>query len=232
MSLVCEQLSGGYGRIRILNDLSLNVQPGECVALLGKNGMGKTTFLKTVMSLTQRFSGSVNVCGQDVSSWPTHRIVKLGVSYVPQDQPIFSDLTVEENLRLGGLGVKDYAAARARVVEYFPRVGERAKQKAGTLSGGEQRMLIIARALLPRPKLVVFDEVSEGLQPGMRDRLSQVLRNYRDEQGAAILLIEQNLDLALSTADRFAVLTGGRIVEEGSVADPAAVEQIERHMVW
>jgi branched-chain amino acid transport system ATP-binding protein len=170
------------------------------------------------------------MCGHDVTSWPTHRIVRLGVSYVPQEEPIFGDLSVEENLRLGGLGVDDYAAARRSVSETFPRLGERARQKAGTLSGGERKMLMIGRALLSSPRLVMLDEVSEGLQPSVRDLLVGTLNDFRARTGAAIFLVEQNLEFALAAADRFVVLSGGRIVEAGETADEMAAAKIERYM--
>jgi branched-chain amino acid transport system ATP-binding protein len=230
VSLVCESFTAGYGKVRILWDVSFDVREGECVALLGKNGMGKTTLLKAMMGIADRFTGTLAICGQNVTSWPTHRIVRLGVSYVAQEEPIFGDLSVEDNLRLGGLGVRDYASARREVVEIFPRLGERTRQKAGTLSGGERKMLMLGRALLPRPKLVMLDEVSEGLQPSVRDLLVDKLNDYRLRTGASIFLVEQNLEFALVAADRFAVLSGGRIVEAGDSHDQGAAARIERHM--
>ena len=225
-----EGLHAGYGRVPIIHDVSLDLQSGQCFALLGKNGMGKTTLLRAVLGIAARYSGDVVVCGQPVSDWPTHRIIRLGVSYVPQDENIFEDLTVEENLRLGALRATKYAAARGEVMRLFPLLGDRTRQKAGTLSGGEQKMLIIGRALMPRPRLVILDEVSEGLQPSIRTMVTEALRAYREETGSAVLLVEQNLDFALGSADTFAVLNGGRIVEEGQVSDQLAVNQIERHM--
>lgn len=230
MSLSLEGLHAGYGRVPIIHDVSLDLESGQCFALLGKNGMGKTTLLRAVLGIAARYSGDVVVCGQPVSDWPTHRIIRLGVSYVPQDENIFEDLTVEENLRLGALRATKYGAARGEVMRLFPLLGDRTRQKAGTLSGGEQKMLIIGRALMPRPRLVILDEVSEGLQPSIRTMVTEALRAYREETGSAVLLVEQNLDFALGSADTFAVLNGGRIVEEGQVSDELAVNQIERHM--
>ncbi len=230
MTLVCEGLTAGYGKVRILWDLSFDVKEGECVALLGKNGMGKTTLLKAMMGIADRHEGSLAMCGEDVTGWPTHRIVRLGVSYIAQEEPIFGDLTVEENLRLAGLGLRDYAASRAQVVDLFPRLGERTRQRAGTLSGGERKMLMIGRALLPRPRLVLLDEISEGLQPSIRNLLVESLNEYRERARAAIFLVEQNLGFALAAADRFAVLSGGRIIEAGDADDRDAAAKIERHM--
>jgi ABC-type branched-subunit amino acid transport system ATPase component len=229
-SLAFDNLSAGYGKVRILRNVSLEIAEGECVTLLGKNGMGKSTLLKALLGIAHRHEGGVQVLDRDVTDWQTHRIVRLGVSYVAQEEPIFGDLTVAENLRLGGLRVRDYDAALARVVAIFPRLGERMKQKAGTLSGGERKMLMTGRALLPEPRLVLLDEVSEGLQPSLRQTLVDALTSYRQRTGAAIFLVEQNLDFALSAADRFAVLTGGQIVEQGQVGDAGAVAQIERHL--
>jgi branched-chain amino acid transport system ATP-binding protein len=230
VTLVCAGLTAGYGKVRILWDVSLDVREGECVALLGKNGMGKTTLLKAMIGVADRYSGTLMMCGQDVSSWPTHKIVRLGVSYVAQEEPIFGDLSVDDNLRLGGLRMRDYASARRDVIETFPRLGERGRQKAGTLSGGERKMLMIGRALLPSPKLVMLDEVSEGLQPSVRDVLLERLKDYRARTGAAVFLVEQNIEFALAAAERFAVLSGGRIVEAGETADAAGAAKIERYM--
>jgi ABC-type branched-subunit amino acid transport system ATPase component len=229
-SLAFDDISAGYGKVRILRNVSLAIAEGECVTLLGKNGMGKSTLLKALLGIANRHEAGVRVLGRDVTGWQTHRIVRLGVSYVSQEEPIFGDLTVAENPRLGGLLMREYDAALARVVTIFPRLGERMKQKAGTLSGGERKMLMMGRALLPEPRLVLLDEVSEGLQPSMRQTLVEALTSYRQRTGAAIFLVEQNLDFALATADRFAVLTGGQIVEQGEVGDPVAVARIERHL--
>lgn len=230
MSLLCESFSAGYGKVQILREISLHVDEGECVALLGKNGMGKTTLLKSMMGIADRHGGELTMCGNRVEQLPTHAIVRLGVSYVAQEEPVFGDLTVDENLRLGGLRVDDYGAARRRVTDVFPRLGERLGQKAGTLSGGERRMLMIGRAVLSDPGLVMLDEVSEGLQPSARDGVSATLDEYRQRTNASIFLVEQNLEFALQTASRFVVLNGGRIVETGDTADPDAASKIVRHM--
>lgn len=230
MSLDCTNLSVAYGRVQIVWDVSLGLERGRSLAVLGKNGMGKTTLLKGLMGVGTRSSGDVRLCGQDVRGWSTHRIVRLGVSYVAQDKPVFGELTVEENLRLTGLRGAEYRAALAEVTSMFPRVGERLKQKAGTLSGGERKMLMVARALMPGPQLVILDEVSEGLQPSMRDLFARELNAYRERSGAAMLVVEQNLEFALGVSDSFAVLSGGRIVEQGASGQAAAAAQIERHM--
>jgi branched-chain amino acid transport system ATP-binding protein len=230
VSLRCEELVAGYGRVVVLPALSLEVQQGECLALLGKNGMGKSTFLKGLLGLATQSGGRVSVLGQDVTGWHTHDIVRLGVSYAPQELPIFGDLTVDENLRVGGLRASDYGAARNAVTELFPRLGERLRQKAGTLSGGERKMLLVARALLPRPSLILLDEISEGLQPSARDLLANALNQYREQSGCALLLVEQNLQFALGVSQRFAVLSNGVIVNEGPVTADLDVDEINRHL--
>jgi branched-chain amino acid transport system ATP-binding protein len=230
VTLSCEGLTAGYGKVRIVRDVAFSVGAGECVAVLGKNGMGKTTLLKSLLGIAHRHEGVVRMLGRDVSTWRTHRIVRLGVSYVAQEEPIFGDLTVAENLRLGGLRISDYAAAQERVVAIFPRLGERLRQRAGTLSGGERKMLMVGRALLPEPRLVLLDEVSEGLQPSMRSLLVDALTGYRERTGASICLVEQNLEFAFVAADRFFVLTGGSVVDEGLLSDTGARADIERHL--
>lgn len=230
MSLHCNDVSVAYGKVQIIWDVSLSLEGGRSLAVLGKNGMGKSTLLKGLMALAARSSGDVVMCGEDVGRWPTHRIVRLGVSYVAQEKPVFGELTVEENLRLVGLTGAGFTSALAEVADMFPRVGERLKQKASTLSGGERKMLMVARALLPRPRLVILDEVSEGLQPSMRDLFARELNAYRARTGAAMLVVEQNLEFARDVSDGFVVLSGGRIVERGETWDPTAVAQIERHM--
>jgi ABC-type branched-subunit amino acid transport system ATPase component len=230
VTLRCEEVVAGYGRVVILPSMTLDVGEGECLALIGKNGMGKTTFLKALLGLATRSGGRVTILGKDVSRWHTHDIVRLGVSYTPQELPIFEDLTVDENLRVSGLRTKDYTAARAQITQIFPRLGERLRQKAGTLSGGERKMLLLGRALLPRPGLILLDEISEGLQPSARDVLAEALNSYREETGCGILLVEQNLQFALGLAQRFAVLSNGVIVNEGPVTDDLQVDEIKRHL--
>jgi branched-chain amino acid transport system ATP-binding protein len=228
--LTCDRLGAGYGKVRIVWDLSLRVGPGECVALVGKNGMGKSTLLKAIMGVATRQGGTVSIAERDVSAARTHEIVRLGVAYVAQDEASFEDMTVDENLRLGALRVPDYERARDAAIAGFPILGERLGQRVGTLSGGQRKMLLVARALIASPKLVILDEVSEGLQPSVRDALAERLLDYRRTSAASIFIVEQNLQFALRVADRFVVLNGGRIVEEGDAADARAPALIERHM--
>jgi branched-chain amino acid transport system ATP-binding protein len=192
--------------------------------------MGKTTLLKTVLGFIPARSGTVRIFGQDVSGLPPHRIARRSVAYSPQEQALFQDLTVEENLRLGLLDRRQFQEGLAHVAEPFPFIPQRLRQRAGTLSGGEQKMLLVARALMPRPKLMLLDEISEGLQPSVVQRLVTVLRAERQRTGAAILLVEQNVRFALEVADAYAVLKRGEVVERGNVSDPGAAERIDEQL--
>ena len=165
-------LSSGYGEAMVLRHVSLSIRPGEIFALLGKNGMGKSTLLKTVLGFLPAKRGRIKLFGEDVTALPTHLIARKAIAYTPQEQTLFQDLTVEDNLRLGLRDDRGFAEGLARVSEYFPIVGKRLSQKAGTLSGGEQKMLIVCRALLGSPRLMLIDEISEGLQPSMIQRLT------------------------------------------------------------
>jgi branched-chain amino acid transport system ATP-binding protein len=215
----------------VLHDVSLDVHGGEIFAILGKNGMGKTTLLKTVMGLLPARTGRVEFLGEDVSGWPAYRITRLGVSYVPQEKSIFQDLSVEENLRLALRDVSGFAERLERVAEWFPILKSRHRQRAGTLSGGEQKMLLIGRALLTRPRLILVDEISEGLQPAMVTRLSEVLAQERRAHGVTVVLVEQNVGFALALADRYAVLKMGTVVESGRAGSAGARARGEPHIV-
>jgi ABC-type branched-subunit amino acid transport system ATPase component len=223
-------LTAGYGRTVVLRDVSLALQPAEILAVLGKNGMGKSTLMKTIMGFLVPMEGRVTLSGRDVTGQPPHLNTRAGVAYAPQEFTIFQDLSVEENLRLG---VQDDATFRERVdmlSEHFPRMLERSRQRAGTLSGGEQKMLIMSRALLAQPRIMLIDEVSEGLQPSMISRMAEVLTRVRGSLGTSILIVEQHLAFALSVADRYAVLKLGEIVEEGAAGDPSTAGLLAEHM--
>ncbi|MFK7860071.1 MAG: ABC transporter ATP-binding protein [Granulosicoccus sp.] len=219
--LVLAGLYSGYGASTVIRNVSLELQPGEILTVLGKNGMGKTTLLKTIMGFITPGEGLVTLNANDITGHSPHVLAHAGIAYAPQEFTLFQDLTVGENLRLG---VADDAAFKSRLPSLenvFPRMLERLRQRAGTLSGGEQKMLLMSRALLARPKLMLIDEISEGLQPTMIEQMASVLRQARDENGTAVLLVEQNLAFALSVADRFAVLKLGEIVEQGVAGDSA-----------
>jgi ABC-type branched-subunit amino acid transport system ATPase component len=220
-------LSSGYGEAMVLRDISLSIRPGEIFALLGKNGMGKSTLLKTVLGFLRAKRGSIKLFGEDVTALPTHLIARKAIAYTPQEQTLFQDLTVEDNLRLGLRYDRGFAEGLARVIEYFPIVGKRLNQKAGTLSGGEQKMLIICRALLGSPRLVLIDEISEGLQPSLIQRLTEILLAERERTGTAIFVVEQNVPFAFSMADRYAVLKIGEIADDGRAGDQIAALRVQ-----
>lgn len=228
--LKIENLTSGYGEAIVVRGVSISVSQGEIVALLGKNGMGKSTLLKTAMGFLPAREGRVAVHGQDVTGRPPHRIARESIAYTPQEQAIFQDLTVGENLQLGQPQSEWLEEELHRIGEVFPFLRERMKQRAGTLSGGEQKMLLIARALIARPKLMLVDEITEGLQPSIIDRLGQALSAERARTGVAMLLVEQHVRFALNVADRWAVLKLGEIDDAGTSDDPNAAVRIADHL--
>ena len=206
-------LEAGYASARVLNGVSLTVGEGEVLALLGRNGMGKTTLLRTVCGLRPpaRTAGSVRFRGTDIGALAAHEVARAGISIVPQGRRVFASLTVEENLRIArqtrGRSEWDLEA----VYDMFPRLRERSKQRAGTLSGGEQQMLAIGRSLMANPDLVIMDEPSEGLSPAVVGQVGERIRDVKG-RGHGVLLAEQNVDLALSVADRVAVIGDGGVL--------------------
>jgi ABC-type branched-subunit amino acid transport system ATPase component len=189
-ALEVEHLTSGYGEAMVLRDVSFSLPAGEVLAILGKNGMGKSTLLKTVMGFLPAARGRIRIGGEDTTGLPPHRMARRQVAYSPQEQAIFQDLTVDENLRLGLGSDRFYERELARVAQFFPFLAERRRQRAGTLSGGEQKMLLVARALMFRPRLMLVDEITEGLQPSVTQRVADVLRAELGALGLAILLIE------------------------------------------
>jgi branched-chain amino acid transport system ATP-binding protein len=205
-----------YGQIHILHDVSLEVAPGELVCLLGGNASGKSTTLKTILGLVRARRGLVSLAGEDVTALPTARRIKRGLAIVPENRRLFGPLTVRENLELGAYlrGRADLREDYERVYGLFPRLYERRKQLAGTLSGGEQQMVAMGRALMSRPRLLLMDEPSMGLAPILVERSFEIIAQVH-EAGVAMLVVEQNANVSLSVADRGYVLSTGRIVLEG-----------------
>jgi ABC-type branched-subunit amino acid transport system ATPase component len=229
-ALELADVRSGYGEAVVVRDVDLDIRPGEIFVLLGKNGMGKSTLLKTVMGFLPLLGGRVRLFGEEISGLQPHRIARRAIAYTPQEQALFQDLTVEENLRLALRDDRALMPGLERIGTFFPFIPERRKQRAGTLSGGEQKMLLIARALMTRPRLLLVDEISEGLQPSVIDRLADVLRAERSESDTAMLLIEQHVKFALAVADRYAVLKLGEIVDRGAGSDPGAQASITEHL--
>ena len=211
-------VSSGYGKALVLRDVSLNVRPGEIMCLFGRNGAGKTTTLKTIMGLLPLEAGQIILDGEDVSSLPAHEVPKRGIGYVPQGRRLFADLSVAENIEVGLMVRGEGAQTKEWVLELFPRLRERLKQRAETLSGGEQQMLATARALCLRPKVLLLDEPTEGLQPSMIDAIREVVQKMRKEN-VGILLVEQRLDAVMSLADRVAFIENGRMGETVTTAE-------------
>ena len=209
--LEIRDLEAGYGRLTVLREVALDVRPGEIHCLLGRNGAGKTTLMKAIMGLLRR-SGSIRHDGEELTRLAPHRIPVRGIGYVPQGRRLFADLTVAENLTVGLMTRDKGRETRARLLELFPRLGERLSQRAGTLSGGEQQMLAMARALALEPTLLLLDEPTEGLQPSMIQLIREVTTALRAE-GRAILLVEQRVDAVLGMADRVTFLENGRTRE-------------------
>ncbi|HTJ93811.1 MAG TPA: ABC transporter ATP-binding protein [Pararobbsia sp.] len=230
IALNVARVTSGYKASVVLRDLSLSIGKGEAVALLGKNGMGKTTLLKTIMGYLPAKTGSIHVNGLDITRLPPHRIARGGVAYAPQEHALFQDLSIRDNLRLGLPTVSVFDQRFAEIEPIFPVFKSRLKQDAGTLSGGEQKMLLVARALMMRPSIILLDEITEGLQPSVIERLADALLWERSRHGTTILLIEQNVPFALKVADRYAVLKQGEVIEQGDAKDPEAAASIFDHL--
>jgi len=226
--LELQSLNVGYGKAQVLRDLSLQVQGGEILCLLGRNGAGKTTTMKAIMGLLPLMSGAVVLEGQTISTLPAHLIPRVGVGYIPQGRRLFGELSVAQNLEIGLLARGSDAGVLERVLELFPRLRERYHQRAQTLSGGEQQMLATARALCLEPKVLLLDEPTEGLQPSMIEAIREVIMVMRD-RGVAIILVEQRVDAILAVADRVSFIENGRNLEtlDGGVLrdDPAILER-------
>lgn len=224
--LAIEGLSCGYGQATVIRELSLAIQAGEALALLGKNGMGKTTLLKGVLGFLPPMTGRVRFEDEVLPSGVPHQLAKRGIAYSPQEKAVFQDLTVDENLRVAVRDRRKLRRGLERIRQYFPFIPQRLKQKAGTLSGGEQKMLILSRALMTEPKLMLIDEITEGLQPSVIERIAGVLQAERRASGIAMLLVEQNVAFALKTADRYAILERGELGEQGRTDEARAQARI------
>ncbi|MBE6661807.1 MAG: ABC transporter ATP-binding protein [Ruminococcaceae bacterium] len=228
--LEVNDLSVYYGVIRALKGISFEVNEGEIVTLIGANGAGKTTTMQSIVGLISSKTGSVRYCGEEISKLPAHKIVRLGMTQVPEGRRIFGELTVYENLLMGAYIEKDAAKIKADIEEVyslFPRLGERKNQIAGTLSGGEQQMLAMGRALMSHPKLLMLDEPSMGLSPLLVDFVFDMIKEIH-KKGTTVLLVEQNASKSLAISDRAYVLENGRIVLSGTGAELMESEEIQK----
>ena len=228
--LKIEGLTAGYGPVSVLHGLDLEVGEGELVVMLGANGAGKTTTMRAISGLIGR-QGAIEMEGQNITKWSPDHIVRAGIAQVPQGRGTFPELSVEDNLLAGAYvrhKASDVRDDMARWFEVFPRLAERSSQKAGSLSGGEQQMLAIARALMSRPKLLLCDEPSLGLAPRITQELFDVLGRLNKEDGLSVLLVEQNANLAMHIASRVYLLETGRIVASGTSEELSADDSIRK----
>ena len=229
MMLKAENLNVYYGPIHAVKGVSFEVSEGEVVTLIGANGAGKSTSLKTISGLMRSRGGAIEFMGKSIASTPAHKIVELGIAHVPEGRRIFTSMTVEENLDMGAFTVRggNIDADKERVFEQFPRLKERRKQIAGTLSGGEQQMLAMGRALMSHPKLLMLDEPSMGLAPILVEQVFDIITALH-KAGTTILLVEQNAEMALAVADRAYVMETGRITLSGTGEELAASEEVQK----
>lgn len=228
--LEVKNLNVHYGVIRAIKDVSFEVNEGEIVTLIGANGAGKTTTMQSIMGLVKSSSGEIYYDGKRIEALPAHKIVKLGMAQVPEGRRVFSELTVYENLLMGAFTRRDkdgIAKDLAEAYRLFPRLEERKNQVAGTLSGGEQQMLAMGRAIMSKPKLLMLDEPSMGLSPLLVDQVFEIIKQFH-EMGTTILLVEQNANKSLAISDRAYVLENGKISISGTGKELLASEEIKK----
>jgi branched-chain amino acid transport system ATP-binding protein len=227
--LELDQVTTYYGQMRILEGISIEVGAGELVCLLGGNASGKSTTLKTILGLVRPRAGKVLLAGEDVTRWPVPQRIANGIAIVPENRRLFGDMTVRENLELGATlcDASNFDADLERVHTLFPRLHERKDQLAGTLSGGEQQMVAMGRALMSRPRLLLMDEPSMGLSPALVQQNFRIIKEVH-ESGVSVLMVEQNATMALSIADRGYVLSTGNIVLEGPASELLKSEDLKR----
>ncbi|MCF3935472.1 ABC transporter ATP-binding protein [Acuticoccus sp. M5D2P5] len=224
-------LRGGYGGKPVLQGIDLSVEEGEIVAVIGRNGVGKTTLLKTLIGLLSPMDGTIRFAGEDVTSLPADKRAKVGIGYIPQGREVFPRLSVSENLMVGETaGAGRSEPNYQRVYDFFPILKERARQAAGTLSGGQQQQLAIGRAMIGAPRLMLLDEPSEGIQPSIVQEIANNVKRLNAETGVAVLLVEQNLDLIVSMARRGFVIDKGRIVAKLGPEEITSRDVVRRHL--
>lgn len=229
--LEVKDLNVYYGNIHALKGISLEVHEGEIISLIGANGAGKTTTLQTISGIIRSKSGSINYKGEDITKTRAHKILRMGIAQVPEGRQIFANLSVLDNLELGAFSIRgsneEKVAQREQFFDRFPRMRERANQRAGTLSGGEQQMLAMGRAMASKPKLMILDEPSMGLSPIFVKEIFSTIKRL-NEEGVTILLVEQNAMMALAISDRAYVLETGKIVMEGNSKELANDEKVKQ----
>jgi branched-chain amino acid transport system ATP-binding protein len=230
MQLQISDLRSGYGSVRIINDVSVDIKPGEIIAVIGRNGVGKTTLIKTIMGALPSMSGSITYRGKDITRLSAAGRARLGIGYVPQGRGIFTRMTVAANLSLGS-GVGSAATPDLkRAFSFFPILEKRLPQLAGSMSGGEQQQLAIGRILAGQPEIILFDEPSEGIQPNIVQEIGAIIRRLRDEEGLTIMIVEQNLQLIRSVADYCLVMDKGQIIARISPDELEDPEVAQRYL--
>lgn len=230
-TLRVENINSFYDKSHVLHDVSLTVDEGSLVSLIGRNGAGKSTTLKSIMGMVDVRSGSVHHRGEEITEFEPYQIAKRGIAYIPEDRRVFPQLTVEENLRMGHLGHDDIENARFdEIFEYFPRLEERIDQKAGQMSGGEQQMLAISRALISDPDLLLVDEPTEGLMPSLVELIEESLERINDE-GVSMILVEQDVELALSISDYGYIIDEGQIMISDTAENLREDEEIKERYI-
>ncbi len=221
--------TSGYGRVRIVNGVSFGVDTGEILAIIGRNGVGKTTLMKTLIGGIQLMDGRIEFGGHDVAKLGSAQRARLGIGFVPQGRGIFSRMSVADNLILGkAIGRAQRQPNFERVYRFFPILRERLQQRAGSMSGGQQQQLAIGRILVGNPRLILLDEPSEGIQPNIVQRIAEIIRRLRDEQGLTVIIVEQNLTLIQAVADRCIVMDKGTVVAQvgrDEIADPSVARR-------
>ncbi len=221
--------TSGYGRVRIVNGVSFGVDTGEILAIIGRNGVGKTTLMKTLIGGIQLMDGRIEFGGHDVAKLGSAQRARLGIGFVPQGRGIFSRMSVADNLILGkAIGRGQRQPNFERVYRFFPILRERLQQRAGSMSGGQQQQLAIGRILVGNPRLILLDEPSEGIQPNIVQRIAEIIRRLRDEQGLTVIIVEQNLTLIQAVADRCIVMDKGTVVAQvgrDEIADPSVAKR-------
>ncbi len=207
-----------YGKSKVINGISVNINEGEKLAILGRNGVGKTTLLKAIIGVLPLEAGNIEFEGNDISKEMPHTRSRQGIAYVPQGREIIPDLTVEENLDLGGYAhTKDLIQQKNKVLDFFPALNIHLKRKGGVLSGGQQQQLAIARALMSNPKILLLDEPTEGIQPNIVAEIATILERIRTEMNVTLVMVEQNLKFAKKIADNYIIIQKGRLVSEGTI---------------
>mgnify|MGYP001179942823 CR=1 FL=1 len=230
MPLNVSNLYSGYGKVRIVQDVSMSIGEGEIVAVIGRNGVGKTTLMKTLIGIIATLHGNIEFNGRDISRLSSSRRARLGIGYVPQGRGIFTRMSVSDNLTMGERVGDVRSVNRQRVFQFFPILQERLSQKAGSLSGGEQQQLAFGRILAGQPELILLDEPSEGIQPNIVQEIGRIIHRLRQEEGLTVVIVEQNLELIHAVADRCIVMDKGEIIAELSAEEIKDPEVARRYL--